>query len=159
MAVGRPSKPNSGQTKRTTNPNAVFGWHLRPTFCISMARFSYLACDAGSCGSGGGPLRFTGKIRLLVGVNDYCFVAATLIDAVLSYFELFGKYNMKIVQADLSTVSLWLFCAVLSVGATLFAKRHGYFDDIYSMKRNLMMIRPKRMKCRSFCSLAHGCHA
>lgn len=71
---------------------------------------------------------FTGQLKFWSRVNDICFVIATTIDVVLSFTTLFKVYRMSLLRTDIAAASLWLFCALIYVGFTLYAKRNGYFD-------------------------------
>lgn len=71
---------------------------------------------------------FTGWLKYTILVNDCCFVIATTIDVVLGFTAVFKLYRMSIVRADTASASLWLFCSVVYVGLTLYAKRKGFFD-------------------------------
>ena len=68
---------------------------------------------------------FRGRVGRCLEINNICFVVATTMDVVLSYYGVLREYNYAISKSETAASALWLFCAVFSLCATLYAMRRS----------------------------------
>ena len=77
-------------------------------------------------------LRFHNSVRGLkhwLRLADTMFVVATFTDVIISYIVVYGDFTIALASTGIASACLWLSCAIIYLGTTIYVRMHEGLDD------------------------------